>query len=155
MTLPRYLREDLIFLDLHPKDMPDCLRLMVEQAAGRGAIPDTEDALARLLDRERTMSTGMGGGVAVPHAKTPKCRHVTVALGCVPDGVDFKAIDAKPVHVVFLLLGPPDSTREHVDLLARIAYLVKSPGVLDAIRTAGTPAEVLSAIRSEPRERRA
>jgi mannitol/fructose-specific phosphotransferase system IIA component (Ntr-type) len=154
MALSDFLREDLIFLDLHPKDMEECLRSMVELAASRGAIADPSDALARLLERERTMSTGMGGGVAVPHAKTEKCPHLVVALGRVADGVDFKAIDGKPVVVVFLLLGPPDSTRQHVDLLARIAYLVKAPGVIDAVRNAASAQDVLEVLRAEHRDRR-
>lgn len=154
MALSDFLREDLIFLDLHPKDMEECLSMMVEMASACGAIIHPADALSRLLERERTMSTGMGGGVAVPHAKTDKVRNLVVALGRVADGVDFKAIDGKPVYVVFLLLGPPDCTRQHVDLLARIAYLVKSPGVIDVLRSASTPGQVLEALRSEARERR-
>jgi mannitol/fructose-specific phosphotransferase system IIA component (Ntr-type) len=154
MVLAEFLREELIFLDLHPKDMRECLDMMVGLASARGALADPADALARLLDRERTMSTGMGGGVAVPHAKSEKCRDMVVALGRVPDGVDFKAIDGKPVFLVFLLMGPPDSTRQHVDLLARIAYLVKAPGLVDTIKNAAEPAQVLEAIRAESRERR-
>lgn len=151
MTLPEFLTEDLIFLDLHPQDMPECLEMMVQEASARGRIADPEDALKRLLDRERTMSTGMGGGVAVPHAKSAQCKSMVVAMGRVPDGVDFRAIDGKPVHIVFMLLGPPDSTRMHVDLLARIAYLVKNRTFLDTIQMATDPKEVLDAIRSQPR----
>ena len=155
MALSDYLREDLIFLDLHPKDMEECLASMVELAAARGAITDRVDALTRLIERERTMSTGLGGGVAVPHAKTDKLRNLVVALGRVSDGVDFKAIDGKPVFLIFMLLGPPDSTRQHVDLLARIAYLVKAPGVIELLRGAATAGEVLETLRNESRERRA
>ena len=154
MALPDFLREELIFLDLHPKDMRECLELMVGMAAAAGVIPDPADALARLLERERTMSTGMGGGVAVPHAKTEKCRDMVVAMGRVVDGVDFKAIDGRPVRIVFLLLGPPDSTRLHVDLLARIAYLVKTPGTLDTILAATDARQVMEAVRSESNQRR-
>ena len=100
------------------------------------------------------MSTGMGGGVAVPHAKTDKVRNLVVVMAQVADGVDFKAIDGKPVYLVFLLLGPPDSTRQHVDLLARIAYLVKAPGVIDVLRGAGSSRDVLDTLRNESRERR-
>jgi len=153
MALTDFLREDLIFLDLHPADMQECLQMMVEKAARRGALPDAADALARLLERERTMSTGMGGGVAVPHAKSPRCLDMVVALGQVPEGVDFKSIDAKPVHLVFLLMGPPDSTRQHVDLLARIAYLVKRSGLVEMIRSATEPRQVIEAIRAEARQR--
>lgn len=148
MALIDFLREDLIFLDLHPRDVRECLEAMVTMAAERGAIADPKDALTRLLDRESTMSTGMGGGVAVPHAKSDRCRAMTVALGRVPEGVDFKAIDGRPVRLVFLLLGPPDSTRLHVDLLARVAYLVKAPGVIDSLTAAADPAAVLSILRA-------
>ena len=154
MALPDFLREDLIFLDLHPKDMEECLDMMVGLAAARGIVADPADALARLIEREQTMSTGLGGGVAIPHAKSDKVRNMVVAMARVPDGVDFKAIDGKPVYVVFLLLGPPDSTRLHVDLLARIAYLVRTPGFLDQIKSAADPRRIMEAIRAE-RERRA
>jgi mannitol/fructose-specific phosphotransferase system IIA component (Ntr-type) len=154
MALTEYLREDLVFLDLHPKDMPECIELLVHGAASAGAVPDATEAIERLLDRERTMSTGMGSGVAVPHAKTASCRQTTVALGLVPEGVDFKSIDGRPVHVVFMLLGPPDSTRQHVDLLARIAYLVKSPGVLEALRGATDRQAVLEILRANRDVRR-
>jgi len=128
--------------------------MMVDAAASRGAIPDAPDALHRLLERERTMSTGLGGGVAVPHAKTEKVRNQVVAMARISDGVDFKAIDGKPVYLVFMLLGPPDSTRQHVDLLARIAYLVKAPGIIDSMRNAVTPAQILDILRIESRARR-
>jgi len=154
MALSDFLREELILMDLHPKDMEECLKTMVEVCSACDAIPDAADALKRLLERERTMSTGMGGGVAVPHAKTDKVRKLVVAMAQIPDGVDFKAIDGKPVNLVFLLLGPPDSTRQHVDLLARIAYLVKTPGVVAALRGAATPQEILETLRNEARERR-
>jgi mannitol/fructose-specific phosphotransferase system IIA component (Ntr-type) len=149
------LRDERIFLDLHPRDIRDCLETMAQMLAARGALTDPADAVTRLLERERTMSTGMGGGVAVPHAKSPHLRDMVVSLGQVPEGVDFKAIDGRPVHLVFLLIGPPDSTRQHVDLLARIAYLVKSPGMVDALKQATSSEQVLAAIRAEPaRERR-
>ena len=149
------LRNDRIFLDLHPRDVRDCLETMTQMLAGTGALADVADAVNRLLDRERTMSTGMGGGVAVPHAKSPLVREMLVAFGQVPDGVDFKAIDGRPVHLVFMLIGPPDSTRQHVDLLARIAYLVKTPGMIETLKGATSSEQVLAAIRSEPaRDRR-
>ena len=154
MALPDFLREDLIFLDLHPKDMPECLEMMVSLTAATGIISDPADALSRLLDRERTMSTGMGGGLAVPHAKSEKVRGMVVAMGRVPDGVDFKAIDGRPVRIVFMLLGPPDSTRLHVDLLARIAYLVKTPGTIDTLLSATDTRQVMDVVRSESKERR-
>jgi fructose-specific phosphotransferase system IIA component len=147
MALTEFLRQNLIFLDLHPKDMRECLATMVSMAADTGVIDDRDDALQRLLDRERTMSTGMGGGVAVPHAKSERCHEMIVAMARVPDGIDFKAIDGKPVYVVFMLLGPPDSTRQHVDLLARIAYLVKTPGVVDAIQEATNTDHILEALK--------
>src|SRR4026209_1486858 len=95
------LRDERIFLDLHPRDIRDCLETMAQMLAARGALTDPAAAVTRLLERERTMSTGVGGGVAVPHAKSPHLRDMVVSLGQVPEGVDFKAIDGRPVHLVF------------------------------------------------------
>jgi PTS system nitrogen regulatory IIA component len=102
--------------------------------------------LAGLVERERVMSTGIGHGIAIPHARLVQVDTISLALVRYPKGIDFEALDGKPVFVAFGVVGPPSGTGEHVKLLARIARLVKEPGALDEILAAGDREAVLAVL---------
>ncbi|MFQ5719215.1 MAG: PTS sugar transporter subunit IIA [Acidobacteriota bacterium] len=110
----------------------DVLETLVARLAAAGAVTDEADAIARLREREQLKSTGIGGGIAIPHAKTPAVSRTRIAFGRSREGIPFDAIDGKPAHLIFLILGPPDSAAEHVRVLSRIAHLVRNPGFLAA-----------------------
>jgi mannitol/fructose-specific phosphotransferase system IIA component (Ntr-type) len=133
-------------MDLCGDAPSDVLRTLVDRLVAAGLIANGADALQRLEEREKVMSTGIGGGIAIPHARTPAVDRTLVALGRSHAGVPFNAVDAKPVQIVFLILGPPDSSAEHVKVLARIARLVKRPGFLPAAAAAETAAALLAMI---------
>jgi len=138
---------ELVDLDLPAGGTEAVLRCMVERMHAAGVIGNREDALGRLVEREKVMSTGIGGGIAIPHARTPEVTRTVVALGRSVQGVEFNAIDGKPVEVVFLILGPPDSSAEHVKVLARIARLVKQPEFNAAVLQAETAEVIMQAVR--------
>ena len=123
------------------------LRRLVDRLHAVGIIGNSEDALSRLVERENVMSTGIGGGIAIPHARTPEVNRTVVVLGRSLQGVEFDAIDGEPVEVVFLILGPPESSAEHVKVLARIARLVKQPEFHAAVLKAETAEEAMQAVR--------
>ncbi|MBI5815362.1 MAG: PTS sugar transporter subunit IIA [Nitrospinae bacterium] len=82
-------------------------------------------ALESVIGRENLGSTGVGDGVAIPHAKTSGVKSVVCAFGLSPEGVDFYAADGKPVKIFFLLLAPEEAVGDHLKALARIARLVR------------------------------
>jgi mannitol/fructose-specific phosphotransferase system IIA component (Ntr-type) len=122
------------------------LRVLVDRMADAGRLKDREDALRRLVERENVMSTGIGGGIAIPHARTPEAKRTMLAVGRSREGVPFNAVDGEPVKVVFLILGPPEAAAEHVMVLARIARLVKKPEFLEQAAQAATPEEFLALV---------
>jgi PTS system nitrogen regulatory IIA component len=80
-----------------------------------------------LLEREKLQSTGIGDGVAIPHASTDDAPGQSAALIICPGGIDFEAIDGAPVHIVFGVIGPRKATGEHLRTLARISRLLRDP----------------------------
>jgi len=138
----------LVELELTDGGTREVLRQLVDRLGQAGIVANTSEAYERLLEREQVMSTGIGGGIAIPHARTAEVKRTVVALGRSVGGVPFDAIDGKPVDVVFLILGSPDSSAEHVKVLARIARLVKQQGFHDAALDATTVEQLLEAVQA-------
>jgi PTS system nitrogen regulatory IIA component len=147
MNLSDLMDVELVDLDLPAGGTEAVLSCMVDRMHAAGVIGNKEDALGRLVEREKVMSTGIGGGIAIPHARTPGVTRTVVVLGRSVAGVEFDAVDGKPVEVVFLILGPPESSAEHVKVLARIARLVKQPEFHAAVLQAESAELVMQAVR--------
>ncbi len=79
-----------------------------------------------LLERERLGSTGVGGGIGIPHGKLKSLDSLILGFGISQQGVDFESIDQKPVHIFFLLLTPENSIELHLKLLAKISMILKN-----------------------------
>jgi PTS system nitrogen regulatory IIA component len=78
-----------------------------------------------LLDREKLGSTGIGDGIAIPHGKLKGLDSLVISFGRSREGIDFDAIDGKPVHIFFLLMAPESSTGQHLKALAKISRMLK------------------------------
>ncbi len=148
MKITDYLQENMVDADLRPRDKVDCLRQMIGLLAQAKAIRDEEDSLTRLLEREKVVSTGIGNGIAIPHAKAAHVSSMVIAVARVKEGLDFEALDGRPVHILFLLLGPPQKAGLHVKLLARIARLVKDPAFLEQLKLADSAQKLYQVIRT-------
>ncbi|MEM6314550.1 MAG: PTS sugar transporter subunit IIA, partial [Planctomycetota bacterium] len=81
--------------------------------------------------RESTRTTGIGNGLAIPHGKTHGVKQLVMAIGRPAQGIDFAAVDGKPVNIIWLLSSPPDKTGPHIQALAKISRLM----TVDAFRT--------------------
>lgn len=95
------------------------------------------------------MSTGIGNGVAIPHAKTEAVDSLVAAFGRVPDGVDFKSLDGEPAHLIFLLLSPQEEAGLHVRALARISRMLKNAEFRERMLNADDAEEIFSIIQGE------
>jgi PTS system fructose-specific IIA component/PTS system nitrogen regulatory IIA component len=87
---------------------------------------DEEDVVASLLRREELGSTGIGRGVAIPHAKSTAVNRVIAAIGRCPNGVDFDGLDGEPVHLIVLVLSPPDRPGDHLRAIERISRALRN-----------------------------
>lgn len=143
------LSASVIKLDLEAADKEEVLEEMVDLLVRAGQVKDRAAALSALREREALGSTGIGGGVAIPHGKHESIERLVAALGMSRDGIEFDAVDGKPVNVVFVLLARADNPGPHIQALAEIAQLVQAPRFVRRMVEAENAADVLAFVRSE------
>lgn len=141
--MPVPIRPELVFLDVPGEHPAQVLAELARRLASVGAVPSAARLEAALLERERLGSTGVGNGVAIPHAKVAGLRAPVLAVAVTRGGVDFPSNDGIPVRVVFLIASPPDAPAEHLRLLAAISrWLSPAPERVRRLEHAATAAEV-------------
>jgi nitrogen PTS system EIIA component len=131
MRLLDLLSEDVIRASLEAPTREAAIDELVDVLVASGALPaaDRDRAARAVHKREASATTGLGSGVAVPHGVCDGVGTVTAALGIHRGGVDFAAVDGKPVHLVILLLVPPNMFQAHIRTLAGIARLLNDPSL--------------------------
>ncbi|MEW5766044.1 MAG: PTS sugar transporter subunit IIA [bacterium] len=150
MTLLDILDKKSIKLNLSAKDKEGVLAELIDLLVEAKKISDRESALSAIMKREELMSTGIGHGVAIPHAKADAVKELISAFGCSKEGIDFQSLDGEPAYIFFLLLSPADEASGfHIKALARISRLLKHNYFRELLRKAETSEEVLSLIKKE------
>jgi PTS system nitrogen regulatory IIA component len=105
-----------------------------------------------LLERERLGSTGIGGGIGIPHGKLPNLDHLIIGFGLSRKGVDFESLDGAPTHLFFLLVTPENSTGLHLKLLARISRILKNEPFKERLLQATSREQIYDVIKEEDEE---
>ncbi len=149
MKISEILKEDFIIADLKAEDKPGVLSeisLFLEQ---KGIVQDHQKLNLALLDREKLGSTGIGDNIAIPHAKSDEIDRIITVFGRSRHGIEFEALDRKPVHFICLLLAPAASTGMHLKALAKIARIFKNSILRDNILSAVNAAAIYSLILEE------
>ncbi len=126
MPLYEQIEKKTVKIPLKSRRKNDVLKELVKILKDSGKVKDSKSALAAVLKREDLASTGLGEGIAVPHAKTTAVDTLTIAVGLSPKGIDFDSIDDEPAHIFFLILAPPDQTGPHLQALTSIAQMNKN-----------------------------
>jgi PTS system nitrogen regulatory IIA component len=142
------LNKETICLDLKATDKNGVLEEMATPAARLTGVA-LEKLVKVLLDRERLGSTGIGGGIGIPHGKLKNLASLVMGFGMSRQGVDFDSIDGRPAHLFFLLLTPEDSAGLHLKLLARLSRLLKNEEFKSQLMRAKNPEEILEIIREK------
>lgn len=110
--------------------------------------PSESDEIKKsLIEREKSMSTGIGNGVAIPHCTTQKVEDIIFVMAIIPRGMDFDAIDNLPVKIVILLLVPKNKLTQHIKTLANIAKLMSNDDLRNALLTLKTPESIIKTIK--------
>jgi mannitol/fructose-specific phosphotransferase system IIA component (Ntr-type) len=148
MNLSQLLRPSAIRLDLVVENKEDLIRKGVGIFEAEGILSDPEIVAAALLERERVMSTGIGGGVAIPHAQSSGVGELAVAFVRVARDLSFDSLDGKPVRLVFLIIGP-EERGGFIRILARISRLLYTGDLQRALLEAPTPEAVVGIISQE------
>jgi fructose-specific phosphotransferase system IIA component len=119
----RYLPIECIHLSMEARTKEEVITELVNSLALADRITDTQEVLDAVLEREKTMSTGMQHGVAIPHGRSDSVVQLSVALGILPKGIDFDSLDGKPTQVVFLEVSPKENPGPHLQVLAGITAI--------------------------------
>lgn len=125
MRLDSLTEPELIFPELDVTTRDELLRSMAERLQEHQVIDNAEELYGKLVEREQLGSTGVGAGVAIPHCKLRGLDHVVLAIGITRDGVDFGAVDTKPVRLFFLVVSPTETPAHHLQVLAAISRWLK------------------------------
>jgi PTS system nitrogen regulatory IIA component len=152
MRLSDFINKRLINLSLQAKGKKETLEELTDLLARQRIIPDREKLVNVLLERESLGSTGVGNGIAIPHAKTDLAKKIIITFGRSDKGIDFDSLDKKPVYLIFLIIAPEDAHETYLRVLARISRLLHEEKIRNGLRAAQSPRQVVNLIRKEEKE---
>ncbi|WP_303815121.1 fructose-specific PTS transporter subunit EIIC [Acidaminococcus timonensis] len=133
MQITDLLKRESVELNGSATDKKDALEKMVALMVKQGNIADPEEYKKRVFAREEEGSTGVGEGVAIPHAKTAAVTKPGLAFMRVKDGVEFDSLDGQPAKLFFLIAAPDTKDNVHLDVLSRLSTLLMDPDFIDGL----------------------
>ena len=148
MLLREFFSRETINLELAAETKDDALKELV---SGFGLDDKSDGILYKMLKRRENLgSTGIGRGIAIPHCRSLIVNRLRVAFGRKNAGLEFKAIDEKPVRYIFLIVAPPlEVSNQYLPVLGKIAQFGKDLDVPDALSSLGSPEEFLALLESK------
>jgi PTS system fructose-specific IIC component/PTS system nitrogen regulatory IIA component len=127
MFLSEIYTPEFIKVGLEATDKEEVFEELVEHFCQIASSRAREEMLSALYTREAKMSTGIEAGIAVPHGKTDAVDRVRGVVGISKEGIDYEALDGKPVHLLFMMLAPQSEAGQHLKMLQELADLLKNP----------------------------
>jgi mannitol/fructose-specific phosphotransferase system IIA component (Ntr-type) len=148
MKLREFFTAEAVNLDLESDTKDDLLKEMISLL---DLDPKSEAILFKTLKRRENLgSTGIGKGIAIPHCRSLVVNRLRLAYGRKPDGVDFNAIDAQPVHNFFLIVAPPlEVSNQYLPVLGKIAQFAKDPDVPGRLRDLSSADQFLALLEDK------
>jgi PTS system nitrogen regulatory IIA component len=145
MDLSDLISPDAILASLKANGKKQAIQALAEKAAELTGIEERE-ILDTLLQREKLGSTGVGGGIAIPHGKLARLDRMFGLFARLPKPIDFDALDDQPVDLLFLLLAPESAGADHLKSLARIARHLREPGIAGKLRASADKAALYAVL---------
>jgi fructose-specific phosphotransferase system IIA component len=147
MKLSDLFSSDSVVLGFPAAGKEELLESIIRHLDEKGRIKKYEQTLQHVIERENVMSTGIGHGVAIPHAYTDGVDRLVAGFFRTEREVDFSALDGKPVDLIFVILGPKESRRDHIKVLAKISRLLNHENFRKGLRKASNTAEVFDVFK--------
>ncbi len=140
------LKGKYIELSLHADSKKGIITQLVDLSAKSGKIKNKKAFLKAVLERERLGSTGIGNGVAIPHAKSKEVKGFVLAFARVEEGIDFGALDGEDTSLFFILASPEEEVGRHLKIMANISRAVQDKFIIERLKKAKEKKEVLEII---------
>ena len=149
MSIAQYIKPENIVISSNAGSRLDIFNELVSSLATAGVLEnsDKNTLVQKLEEREALSTTGVGEGIAIPHASLSSIKETVIALGISRKGIDFSSVDGAPVDVIFMIIGSQNVPRQHIQILAKIVRLCKNKDLMKTIRSGATQKEILEAIR--------
>jgi nitrogen PTS system EIIA component len=145
MKISDFLAPSHVQIDLRVSDKTKLMHELAQRAAGVAGL-SADTIVAALAQREALGSTGLGGGVAIPHARFAELKQPFGMVARLRKAIVFDAIDGQPVDVIFALLLPREQAGQQLNALANVARALRHPGTIRKVRSAAHAAEIYAAL---------
>lgn len=152
MTLETILPPERVLYDVPGGSKKRVLEFFSTFIAQNTPSLDSQEVFSRLIGRERLGSTGIGNGVAIPHARSPHCSSPIAGFLKLSEPIDFDAIDGDPVDLVFVLLVPEEADDTHLSLLGEVATIMNDADTRQQLRRTTSQRELLDIITAKIRQ---
>jgi fructose-specific phosphotransferase system IIA component len=152
MLLTQILQPTCVKVPVESKDKESAIIELVDLLDENGLLPDRDAALEAVITREKTRSTGIGSGIAIPHGKCKAVKELVMTIGIAPEGLDFQSVDGKPVKIIILLVSPLDQTGPHIQALASISRLMLDETFKESLEQASSADEVYDLLHAKESE---
>jgi fructose PTS system EIIBC or EIIC component len=152
MRITDLLTKDTMILELKAKTKQTVIEELVNKLYAAGKLHDKEAFKDAIFAREAQSTTGVGEGIAIPHAKTTAVKTPAVAFGRSKEGIDYESLDGKPSHLFFMIAAPEGANNTHLEVLSRLSTLLMNTSFRSRIESASTEEEILDVIREKEAE---
>ena len=149
MKLQDFVQEGAVRVELEAVEKSEVIRELVHALKEAGALEpkDVAPICRAIIKREAMGSTGIGRGVAIPHAKHKAVDRLIGTVGRSSGGVEFNALDGDPVHIVFLLVSPPDAGDQHLKALERVMTILQNEDMCRFLKQASSVEELVDTLK--------
>ena len=144
-----YLKEENINLNLAAATKDESIKELAEVFKNNSQVKDFDKFLDDVFERENLGTTGIGLGLALPHARTEAVDSFIIAVGRSDKGIDFNALDGEPVKLVFLMATPKEEVQSYLKILAHLTRVLKKESFRTKLLEAKTPAEIIEYFKKE------
>ncbi|MEG3251988.1 fructose-specific PTS transporter subunit EIIC [Streptococcus suis] len=144
MKIQDVLRKDVMLLDLQATSKEAVIDEMIASLVDKGYVTDFDVFKTGIMNREAQTTTGLGDGIAMPHAKNAAVKEATVLFAKSNKGVDYASLDGQPTDLFFMIAAPEGANDTHLASLAELSKYLMKPGFADKLRGVSSPEEVIS-----------
>ena len=153
MKIEDLLSPDLMIMDLKSTTQEEAIKEMADLEVKQDVVNNEDEFIKSIWAREKESTTGIGDGIAMPHARNKYINRAAVLFAKSPKGIDYNSIDGQPVHLFFMITAPAGADNTHLQALAKLSSLLINPDVVNALKAATKPEEVIDIFKKAEAEK--
>lgn len=153
MKIEDLLSPDLMIMDLKATTQEEAIKEMADLEVKQDVVNNEDEFIKSIWAREKESTTGIGDGIAMPHARNKYINRAAVLFAKSTKGIDYNSLDGQPVHLFFMITAPAGADNTHLQALAKLSSLLINPDVVNALKAATKPEEVIDIFKKAEAEK--